>query len=202
MDKRILVLAAFASLFLAGCPTTNLYPLYNAKDSDTEPALVGSWVNKDETTAQGNAKIEKDTGNNNSYTMTITDPVEGATDIYDMHLVRLGGNLFADLMFDNRRRTDAKDGTKSSTDTEDMPMGMMPLHMVMKMEVKGDDLAMYTMEDDPLKKKNATAAPLLAYLDMDGNGILVTAGTEALRKYVAAHAVDGFSDASHLQRVH
>jgi len=114
MSKKPLVLVAVASLFLAGCPTSNLYPLYNDMDSDTEPVLVGTWVDKGDTPDKGNAKIEKAPVGNNAYTMTITDPVEGATDQYDMRLVRLGTNLFADMMFDSRKRTDAKPGTKSN----------------------------------------------------------------------------------------
>ena len=200
MNKKALVLAALASLFLAGCPTSNLNPLYVEKDSDTEPALVGTWVEKGDTPDKGSVKIEKASGL--GYKMTVTDPVEGATDTYDLRLVKLGGNLFADLKFESREHTDVKNGAKEKNEKEEMPMGMIPLHMVIKMQVSEDDMAWSTMEDDILRKKPATGTPLLAYLDTDGDGVVVTAGTEALRKYVTEHAKDGFSDPVHWRRVH
>jgi hypothetical protein len=65
----------------------------------------------------------------------------------------------------------------------------------------GDDLAYSTIEDDTLKKNSATDKPPLAYLDYDSEGILVTADTKALRRYVTAHATDGFSEPEHWHRV-
>jgi hypothetical protein len=193
VNKKALVLAALASLFLAGCPTSNIYPLYTSRDADLEPAIVGTWVEKGDTPQKGSVRFEKDSGN--SYTMIVSDPTAGATDKYDVHLVRLGGNLFADLFFSSRARKDAKDN-------EDMPIGVVPIHTIVKIQVNGDDLSWSTMEDDPITKNHATGAPPLAYLNENGEGVVVTSGTDALRKYVAAHGKDGFSDGDHLQRSH
>lgn len=193
MKKPILVLTALVSLFLAGCPTSNLYPLYTDKDADLEPALVGTWVEKGDTPQKGSVSFEKESGN--SYTMTVSDPVAKGTDKYEVHLVRLGGNLFADLCFSNRARKDGKSNF-------DLPIGMVPLHTILKLKVNGDDLSWSTMEDDPITKNHATGAPPLAYLETNGEGVVVTSGTEPLRKYVSAHAADGFSDIVHWQRVH
>jgi len=193
MNKPILPLTALVSLFLAGCPTSNLYPLYTDRDADLEPALVGTWVEKGDSPKNGNARFEK--GSGNSYTMIVSDPTAGATDKYEVHLVRLGGNLFADICFSSRARKDAEQN-------EDMPFGMIPLHTIVKILVTGNDLAWSTMEDDPITKNHATSGLPLAYLDTDGNGVLVTSGTDALRKYVTAHGTDGFSDVVHWQRAH
>ena len=54
-------------------------------------------------------------------------------DRYDVQLVRLGGNLFADLHFSNRAHGDTN---------VDMPFGLIATHMVVKLTVTKDDLGL------------------------------------------------------------
>jgi hypothetical protein len=44
MQKATLGLVILASLFLTGCPVSDLQLLYNSNDEVTEPALVGKWA--------------------------------------------------------------------------------------------------------------------------------------------------------------
>jgi hypothetical protein len=191
MRKATLGLVLLACLLLVGCPTTNLHPLYISTDDVTEPALVGKWTLPDPT-EKGSVSFEKSAGN--TYSMILNDPDQGVTETYVVHLVRLGGGLFADIRFSSRK-------LKGASQDEDMPIGVISAHTIAKMQIAGDDLAFSTMEDDPVKKNSATDKPPLAYLDYDPDGILVIADTDALRRYVTAHAADGFSDIEHWHRI-
>jgi hypothetical protein len=191
MRKAVLGLVILLSFFLLGCPVTDLQPLYLPSDAVTEPALISKWIVAD---LKGSPTIEFQKSGDNTYSMITADPDEGLTDTYELHLVRLGGNLFADLRFSKR--------THTGMDTAiDMPVGAVSAHMVVKLVIVKDDLSFSTMEDDNLKKKSATEAAPLAYLDYAPEGILVTADTAALRRYVTAHATDGFSEPEHWRRV-
>jgi len=189
MRKIALGLIVCVPLLFAGCPTTELQPLYNATDDVSEPALVGKWT--DEASDKGYVQFDKST--DHDYLMTISDPDEGSTDVYDAHLVRLGGNLFADLRF-SKRTTAGKE--------EDIPLGTISAHMIAKLKITGDQLAWSSMEDEPLEKISATDKAAPAYIDYSPDGDLVTADTAVLRQYVTAHANDGFSDPDHLHRIH
>jgi len=192
MKKTILGLAIVASIFLAGCPVSDLHPLNNGNDHVVEPLLVGKWIfqNSDD---KGSISFEKASGN--GYAMILDDPETGLTDRYDVQLVRLGENLFADLHFSNRAHGNT---------TVDMPFGVVTTHIVAKLTITKDDLGWATMEDDALKnilKKDAPPEkPAVGTLPYDSENSLVLADTETLRRYVTAHAKDGFSDGDHLKR--
>ncbi len=47
MKKTILGLVILASIFLAGCPVSDLHPLYNRAIMWLEPLLVGKWIPPD-----------------------------------------------------------------------------------------------------------------------------------------------------------
>jgi hypothetical protein len=194
MKKPIFGLAILASFFLAGCPVSDLHPLYNSSDNVAEPLLVGTWIPPD-SNDKGGISFEKASGS--GYTMTVDDPDSGYSDRFDVQLVRLGGNLFADLHFSSRAHGAAN---------VDMPFGVIATHMVVKLTVTKDDLGFATMEDDSLKNVMKTDAPAgkpaVGNLAYDSDDSLVLADTETLRRYVTAHATDGFSPGDHLKRAH
>jgi hypothetical protein len=193
MKKPLLGLVILASIFLAGCPVSDLHPLYNSSDNVLEPLLVGKWIPVDESGDKGFIAFEKASGS--GYTMILNDPDTGLTDHYDVELVRLGGNLFADLKFSNRNHGDTK---------VDMPIGVIATHMVVKLTISKDDLGWATMEDDALKNVLKTDAPserpTVGKMDYDSDDSLVLADTETLRRYVVAHVADGFSQTEHWKR--
>lgn len=189
VKKTILGLMIVASIFLAGCPVSDLHPLYNDSENVVEPLLVGKWLPPD-ANDKGFIAFEKASGS--GYTMILDDPDSGFRDRYDCRLVRLGGNLFADLHFSNRSHGDAN---------VDMPFSMISAHMVIKLTATKDELGWAAMEDDGFKKKDAVAEnDTLGNLAYDADNSLVLADTETLRRYVAAHPVDGFSDGEKLKR--
>jgi hypothetical protein len=192
MKKPILGLLVLASFLLTGCPVSNLHPLYNNSDNVAEPLLVGNWVPPDND-EKGSISFEKASAN--GYTMVIDDPDIGYVDRYDVQLVRLGGILFGDFRFSSRSHA----GTNI-----DMPLGMVSAHLVVKLKVSKDDMEWSTMEDNALKNAMKTDAPpekpTVGKLEYDANDSLVLADTETLRRYVVAHATDGFSGVEHLKR--
>jgi hypothetical protein len=192
VKKTILGLVIVASIFLAGCPVSDLHPLYDSRDNVSEPLLIGKWVPPD-SNDKGFVAFEK--SESSGYTMTLSDPDSGLTDKYDVQLVRLGGNLFADLKFAKRTHGDTN---------ADMPIGLVATHMVVKLTVGKDDLGWATMEDDALKnilKKDALPEkPATGKMEFDSDDSLVLADTDTLRRYVTAHATDGFSEAEHWHR--
>lgn len=192
MKKTILGLVIFASVLLAGCPVSDLYPLNNSSDNVTEPLLAGKWLPPD-SNDKGFIAFEKASGS--GYTMTISDSAAGVTDRYDVQLVRLGGNLFADLHFSTRTH---------ATTNVDMPIGLIAAHMVVKLTVVKDDLGWATMDDDSLKNilkaDAASEKPAIGKMEYDSDYSLVLADTATLRRYVTAHATDGFSEGDHWHR--
>jgi hypothetical protein len=192
VKKTILGLVIVASIFMAGCPVSDLHPLYSDSDNVLEPLLVGKWIPPD-AGDKGFIAFEKASGI--GYTMILDDPDSGFSDRYDCRLVRLGGNLFADLHFSNRSHGDAN---------VDMPFSVISAHMVIKLTVTKDELGWAAMEDDGFKNlmKQDTPAekPAVGNLAYDADDALVLADTETLRRYVAAHPVDGFSDGEKLKR--
>jgi hypothetical protein len=192
VKKTILGLVIVASIFLAGCPVSDLHPLNNSSDNVAEPLLVGKWIPPD-SGDKGFVAFEK--AESSGYTMIVSDPATGLTDQYEVHLVRLGVNLFADLKFAKRTHGDAN---------VDTPIGLVATHTVLKLTVTRDDLGWATFDDDVFKNTSTTDAPpekpTVEKLEYDPDTLLVLTGTEALRRFVAAHATDGFPETDHWHR--
>ena len=184
MKVRALALISVACVMLGGCSAYSVHPLYTAEDAVVEPALEGTWVTDDKTEIQ----VQK-TGSH-EYSVVMTDPETKEVQTYNVNLVRLGDQLFADMIFDGR----TLGGTKL-----DEPAGVEAMHVVLKLNLSGGDLAYATLDKDAIEKENAATKPPLDTMATD-DGMLVTAPTEALRRYLAAHAAEVFSEAAHLKR--
>jgi hypothetical protein len=109
---------------------------------------------------------------------------------YKVHLVRLGDQLFMNLIFNDQ----TVDGTEV-----DSPLGVVPAHVIAKVKISGDDLAYATLEDDAIRKQSIAGDTSRDY-EMENGSMFVTAQTDALRRYISAHAEDLFSDFEHLKR--
>jgi hypothetical protein len=192
MKKTILGLVIVASIFLTGCPVSDLHPLNNSSDSVVEPLLIGKWLAPD---SDDNGFIAFEKASGSGYTMTMNDSGTGLTDRYDVQLVSLSGKLFADLHFSNRTHVNAN---------VDMPIGLIATHMVVKLTIVKDDLGWATMDDDSLKNilksDAASGKPAFGKMEYDSDNSIVLADTETLRRYVTAHGTDGFSEGDHWRR--
>ncbi|MGO9864166.1 MAG: hypothetical protein ACLPLR_11200 [Terriglobales bacterium] len=186
--RRLLFLASMlACLPLIGCPSYSVHPLYSDHDAVVEPALEGTWVGPD--SGDQEELTFKKIGDY-EYSMAVFDPDLKISQTYKVHLVHLGGQLFMDLVFDQQTLNGA---------TLNDPLGVLPMHVILKLKVSGDDLAYAALEDDAIKKQNPSAGAPLDYEISDG-GLVVTAPTDALRRYISAHTEDAFSDFDHFKR--
>lgn len=172
-------------LVFSACPAFSVHPLYADQDAVVEPNLEGTWVGDSDDKSE---LLFKQSGAH-QYSLVMSDPNSRSEHNYQLNLVRLGDQLFMDLVF--------QDQTVNGTKIDD-PFGVISYHVIAKVNVAGDDLAYATLEDEPIQKQNPQGTRL-KHVTTD-EGLLVTADTEALRRYVSAHADDGFSDWEHLTR--
>jgi hypothetical protein len=185
MKARLLLFSISACLLLSGCPSSSVYPLYTDQDAVVEPALEGMWSSLG---ADENEEFLFRKSGDYEYSLTIFCPDTKVTQNYEVHLVRLGGQLFMDLIF--------KDQAVDGAEVDD-PLGVVSTHIIAKVNISGDDLAYAMLEDDAIRNQSVSAP--LDYQIANGS-MLVTTQTEALRRYISAHAEDVFSDFEHLQR--
>jgi hypothetical protein len=184
--KTLLVLSlAAVCLVFSGCPAYSVHPLYTDQDATVEPALEGTWIDS----SDHETELRFQQSGTHEYTLVVSDPHSRIEQNYRVKLVRLGDQLFVDLAFEDQALNGAQ---------IDDPIGVLPTHAIAKVNISGDDLAYATLEDEPVQKQD-TRGTGLEQINTDG-GPLVTAQTEALRRYVSAHADDAFSDWNHLTR--
>jgi hypothetical protein len=184
--KALLVLSVAAvCLVLSGCPAYSVHPLYTDQDAAVEPALEGTWTDS----SDDKSEIRIKQSGPHEYTLVVSDPGSRIEQNYKVNLVRLGDQLFIDLAFKDESLNGAQ---------IDQPIGVISTHAIAKVSISGDDLAYATLEDEPVRQQHTRGARL-GHINTDG-GLLVTAQTETLRRYVSAHADDAFSDWKHLTR--
>jgi hypothetical protein len=182
------ILAAFV---VGGCAST-VSPLYNKTDAVSDPAIVGAWVS-DEKDHPGTVHIEKT--NDASYQVTLHDAKSGDDTEYEAHLVKLGGASFADLLVTNERH---------AGQDVDLPAGAVALHLIVKYQISGDDLAYSAIDVDALDKSAKQSGSPLQLRDtkQQGGDTVIVSTTKELRRYFSAHPADIFGEPSHLTRQH
>lgn len=186
MKSRLLAVFIVLCLPLCACPSYSSHPLYTDEDAVAEPALEGTWgADSDDQT-----ELLFQKSGDHEYSLAVSCPDTKVHQNYKVHLVRLGGQLFMDLFFESQ--------TVEGTEVEE-PAGAFHAHVILKVNISGNDFAFATLEDDAIRKP---IVPESTPPDNDqtDEGLLVTAQTDALRDYVSAHAEDGFSEFEHLQR--
>ena len=94
--KRIISLTAGVALtLLTGCVTLSVYPYYNAKDVQFDPALIGVWVEPGKSDSEGQSwSFEKI--NDQTYRMTVTDQNDKTE--FDARLFKLKDYTFLDCL--------------------------------------------------------------------------------------------------------
>jgi hypothetical protein len=88
--RRLLLFLFSVWLLLSGCPSFSLHPLYTDEDVVMEPALEGTWPR----VPAGNEKLLFQKAGSAEYSLVIFCPETRVSQNYDVHLVRLGGQLF------------------------------------------------------------------------------------------------------------
>jgi len=185
--KLLLLFLIVACLSLIGCPSYSVHPLYTDQDAVVESALEGTWSSSDPNDREA---IRFQKSGDYEYSLSIFHSDTKVNENYKVHLVRLGDQMFMDLIADDQTVGDAK---------LDGPVGVIATHVILKVTISADDLAYATLEDDTIRKQSAAGGAALDYQMVNG-GVLVTTPTDALRRYISAHVQDAFSKVQHLKR--
>lgn len=188
MKLWLLLLLIFGCFLLTGCPSYSLYPLYTDQDAVVVPALEGTWVDPGSDVKDG---VTFQKSGDHGYAMIVDDPSTKFRQTYDVRLVRLGDRLFMDIAWSGQTLNGAN---------LDPPIGVFATHEILKVEILEDDLAYATLEDDAIKKLSGVRGNFLEYRTPGEGALLVTASTDELRRYVAAHAGDVFSSFEHRKK--
>jgi hypothetical protein len=158
------------SLFLAGC-VPSLHSLYNDKTLALEPALNGTWVEKEGKDSWSFQKL-----GDKSYEVIYTE--KGASAKFEVHLARLGKFLFADIY---PQEPDLKNGFYKGH--------LVAVHSFAKIAVGADVLNITMLDPDWLQKMTEDKKIQLAHEEVD-DGLVLTASTEDLQKFVLQYAED------------
>ncbi len=164
MWARNLFISLGILVILAGC-VPSIYPLYTEKDIVLDPALIGSWLDKDEEETWTFAR-----GDDQSYDMSISG--EDSTVMFRTHLVEFDGHRFIDVY-------------PNPPDWDDSPYRdlMLPLHWFGSITINGDTLVISLMDPNGLDKLVEAGVTLPSSVDIDNLRVL-TASTEELQKFV------------------
>lgn len=188
MRALLLPCLAVCSLALSGCSAVySVHPLNTKEDAVEEPALQGTW-----TTGKDNDSdlcIQKSEGH--AYSMIMFDPDSKLTEIYQINLVRLNDQLFADIVFDQQ----AVDRTKFDT-----PLGTITNHVIVRLEIAEDDLTYWVLDSRAIRNLSEEGYPPLDFLDIN-EGILLTTSTDGLRQYLYQYPDRVFTDSDHYKRM-
>lgn len=183
---KMLVAVGIVMLVLGCVPS--LHPLYTEKDVTFDPALVGTWSEKDKTDTW---TFEKSA--DNAYALTITE--EGVPGKFEAHLVRLGEMLFLDLY---PEEPDIKPNFYK--------IHLLPVHTFYRVWIdkENDVVRIAGMNPDWLKEnldqKKVTIAHERIEEDTGVGNIVLTAPTKDLQEFVVKHAADGFGEPGELYR--
>lgn len=186
MQARLLPLLSLVCLVLSGCSAYSVHPLYTAQDAVVEPTLEGTWVSDSPNDPE--FRVQKSAAH--EYTLTILAPDTKLVRTYKVNLVRFGNLLFADMIFDGETLAGAK---------TDAPLGTVPMHVIVKLELTGDRLEYAVLDKEALEKRNTLEAVPLKLMETQSE-LVIADETAALRRYISVHAGEVFTDPDYLRR--
>lgn len=188
MRALLLLCVAVCSLGMSGCgEVCSVNPLAKSEDAVDQPALVGKWVTGK--SDDPDFCIER-SDHQGLYNLVIFDPESKNAQLYLVRLVNLEDRLFMDIVFNKQ----VVGNTEASN-----PLGTIPHHVIVKVEISGNDLSYAPMDPDKVLKENERDYYPINHLMID-DLMLLTASTEDLRQYISKHVDDVFSDSEYLTR--
>jgi hypothetical protein len=194
MRALLIPCLAFCSLALSGCRTVySAHPLNTSEDAVEEPALLGEW----KSTTHEDDRFCIVSGDHNSYVLiaSVKDPEskdrsnsDGDTtaekpqkllQAYQVTLVRLGDQLFADMVGVGQ----------ALNDTEIEPLlGSTYHHIILQLNLTDSELGYSILSAAAVKEAGQQGYAPLSYVEINDD-ILLTASTEELR-WAASHYAD------------
>lgn len=184
MRRAVLAFALTLVLFLTGCVVQSIHGLYTENDLVFDPALIGTWTEKENPNPW---TLEKN--GEKTYTLSYTE--NQVTAKFEAHLVRLGPYLFLDTY-----PTDAE--LKNSV----LAFHLMPSHLFTRIWIEKDTLRYAALDYDWMKKQLEEKKITLPNEIEDGS-VILTASTKELQAFILKYAGDpeAFSKPKILHRV-
>jgi hypothetical protein len=157
------------SSLLVGC-AYSIHPLYEEGKTVLEPGIAGTWLGENEDGSKVEMILAE--AEHNSYKATFTEPASNRTVVYDVYLLRLGDQLYADILL-----TDNKIGK-----TDDDVGGLVPLHVFAKATVEKDTMTFLFLDGDWLKDQFTAHKLSIPHEDLDEYTTIFTAPPPKLQK--------------------
>ena len=189
MQKTVLVATLGLAAFLAGC-VPSLNPLYTEKDLVFDPALLGVWSEKENSTDGWTFRKKDD----KSYQLLIQEGEKSSPFI--AHLVQLGKYRFLDLYPDEA-------GLKDFNRDDIYKMTLIPGHLFLKVSRIDPTLQIGFLNVDWLDKLLKKSPGALRHQRLgEDKGLVLTASTKELQKFMLKHVntKDAFGESSDLKR--
>lgn len=155
------------AIFMMGCPTRSLFPLFTESDLVFNPALVGTWID-----VEGADTFTFQKAGEKSYNVVSLEQ-KGNSEGYRVQLGRLGKFWFIDSY-------PLKGGGDHHT---------LSAHILSRIWLNGDTLRMASLESDWLRGMIDAKTLSIAHVRRDGD-IILTATTEELQQLVLRFAED------------
>lgn len=172
MNTKLSIFYA-AVILAAGC-VPSLHPLYTDKDVIFEEKLLGRW--EDDNNAS-NAWIFEKGSDPNSYKLNIRENDKDG--YFDAHLTKIEDSMYLDL-FPQEPQIEASDYYK---------MHLLGVHTFLKIEIADPNLHVRAMNPEFIEEliKSNPDAVKHEVLGDKNDGIVLTASTEQLRKFIAKY---------------
>jgi len=173
MKKRNLIAFSAAAVLLAACiPSVN--PFYTDKDVVFDQHLLGEWQEKGASEPQI-WKFEAST--NKIFKLTVLD--KGKTGEFSAHLFKLKQEQFLDLI--------PNDCNYASNQADLVGFCMFPGHLLVHVPQIEPELKLSFFNFDWLAKYLQENPKAIAHREDEGRGIVLTAETRDLQKFVLKH---------------
>ncbi|MFI5175739.1 MAG: hypothetical protein ACHQKY_12825 [Terriglobia bacterium] len=182
MRRAKIILILLLGLSLGGCvPQLSLYPLWDKAHLASEPALRGTWVNKDGTES---IQFREEEQRRYLVVYSATDGKESSQSSYTVHMVRLEGTLFFDFEPD-----------QNALEKRLKPELFLPLvsaHFFARANVQGDELRLAVLDDEAFLKKIKNDKIDIRYErpNPGNDDHILSAKTEEIQKFFSKHAAD------------
>lgn len=175
-------LITLLALSLCGCvPQLSLYPLWDKEHLASEPALVGIWVNEDETEF---IQFKEDDQQKYLVIYSAKDGEKCSQSSFTLHLVRLDGALFFDFEPD-----------QNALEERLKPELYLPLiigHFFARAHIQGNELRLAVLDDEAFLNKIRNERIDIRYErpNPGGDELVLSAKTEEIQKFLSKHAAD------------
>jgi hypothetical protein len=166
-DRRLLI-ALLAILLLSAC-IPSLQPFYTEKDLVFEPALVGSFGEKD-----GSATWTFTKSADREYNLTIKDKEKSSS--FVTHLFKLGNDRFIDLYA-------VKESLDDSPREDFFKATLVPGHLALKVS-SFSPLTLQVMDEDGMKEYLKSNKGAVAHTFIESDRLVFTGSSEQMRDFL------------------